>query len=119
MPDDSPAPLAVARRLQAEGRFLAAAELLLAAFRRDPASAEVAEDLGELMLAAGDPGAALDFFQRARHADPVSPRALRGCLEALRLLGRRDEAARVLLVALEGGLDEEAFGRQFAEPAAG
>jgi thioredoxin-like negative regulator of GroEL len=94
-----------ARQLQDEGRFLAAADLLLAAFRASPHSGEVACELGQVLLAAGDPAGALGFLERARHADPADPAPLRASLEALRLLGREEQAARALVDGLAAGID--------------
>lgn len=53
-----------------QGRFVAAADLLVAAFRRHPLDGEVARELGLVLLAAGDAEQAIDFLERACHAAP-------------------------------------------------
>ncbi len=98
-----------ARHLQDQGRFLAAADVLLEAFRQAPEDGRVACELGQTLLAAGDPHGALAYLERARHADPSDPAALRAVIEALHQLDRRDDAARALIHGLMAGVEATAL----------
>ncbi len=108
----SPHRLTRARHLQDQGRFLAAADVLLAAFRSAPHDGSIACELGHVLLAGGDPAGALEDLDRARHADPRDPAALRGCMEALRQLGRPDQAARALVDGLMAGVEPQELADQ-------
>jgi tetratricopeptide (TPR) repeat protein len=67
----------------------------------DPASAAALSGLGRLAEAAGDPSAALAFYQRAAAADLADASALRSAAEILASMGRADEAVGQLEEALE------------------
>ncbi|MBC8328637.1 MAG: tetratricopeptide repeat protein [Planctomycetes bacterium] len=107
-----PQDLLRARRLQDQGRFLAAADLLLETFRESPNDGAIAREIGLVLLAAGDPHGALGYLERARHADPADPAALRGSMEALHQLDRRDEAAHALLAGLMAGIEPAELARE-------
>jgi predicted Zn-dependent protease len=96
-----------ARLCCTEGRFHAAATLLLEAFRLDPCDGAVALELGVVMRASGDLQAAIDFLSRAHFADPVNPQAVAELVLTYHDLGWHHEASRVLVRSLEVGLRSE------------
>jgi len=98
-----------ARQCHDEGRFAAAADLLLEAFRREPERVEVLREIGHLLRVVGDPRAALDYLNRAWHIEPADGVIVAELVLALHELGRPDEAVRVMLAALDAGLAQTAF----------
>lgn len=86
-------------RLREEGRFHAAADRLLEAFRRAPDSPDVCLLLGQVLEAAGDPDDARSFLRRARAGavrDPSGP---------LPVPGAAGETKAMAPDGLEGRLD--------------
>ncbi len=96
-----------ARRRFHAGRFHAAADLLLIAFREDPTDVGVARELGVVLHASGDPQAARTYLSRAHFADPADPTTLAHLVVVLHELGQHDEASRVLVRSLAAGLPGE------------
>ena len=68
--------LSAAQCLQNEGRFLAAADLLLEDFRQNPWDSMVARELGSVLHATGNLIAAQEYLVRAHHADPSDDRII-------------------------------------------
>lgn len=93
------------RSLYEEGRFQAAADRLLRAFRQDPDDAECALVLGIVLHAAGDLQNAEMYLSRAYTNDPDRPESLWNLAAVLREQGREKEAANLLLHSLESGAD--------------
>jgi tetratricopeptide (TPR) repeat protein len=98
-----------ARRCHDEGRFGAAADLLLAAFRAEPERFEVAREIGRLLRAVGDPAGAADYLKRAWLGAPADGLTVAELVLALHDLGRRDEAVQVMLSSLDAGLEQTGF----------
>ncbi|MDA1259129.1 MAG: hypothetical protein O3A20_00755 [Planctomycetota bacterium] len=98
-----------ARRCHDEGRFGVAADLLLEAFRQEPERVEVLRELGHLLRVVGDPRGAFDYLNRALHLEPTDGVIVAELVLALHELGRPDDAVRVILTALDAGLDQTAF----------
>lgn len=94
-----------ARRCHEEGRFHAAADLLLKAFREDPEDAEIARELGVVLIAAGDAQGGIGYLQRARAMAPQDPQTNAELILALYHQNRGQEAARTLVQALDAGTD--------------
>lgn len=98
-----------ARRCHDEGRYGVAADLLLEAFRSEPERVEVLRELGHLLRVVGDPRGACDYLNRALHLEPTDGVIVAELVLALHELGRPDDAVRVILTALDAGLDQVAF----------
>lgn len=101
--------LQAARLCHEEGRFGAAADLLLEAFRAEPERFEVAREIGRLLRSVGDPVAATDYLKRAWHLEPTDGTTVAELVLALHEMDRRDEAVQVMLASLDAGLDQAAF----------
>lgn len=99
--------LADARRLSAEGRFHAAASVLLDAFRNFPDDAEIARELGITMRASGDLESAIDYLERAYNAEPTDARTVAELVLSFHAAHRHGSASRVLVRSLERGLRSE------------
>ena len=84
--------LAFATSLHATGHTPDALALLQAAAQATPASAPLADAAGTLLAAAGQPGAALPYFDRALAADPASASAAYHRAAALLEAGHSHEA---------------------------
>jgi len=106
MPSTS-ATLADARRLSAEGRFHAAASVLLEAFRTQPEDAEIARELGITMRASGDLESAIDYLERAYNVEPTDARTVAELVLSFHAAHRHGSASRVLIRSLERGLRSE------------
>lgn len=98
-----------ARRCHEEGRFGAAADLLLDAFRAEPERFEVAREIGRLLRAVGDAAGAADYLKRAWHLEPADGVTVAELVLALHELDCREEAVMVMLASLEAGLDQSGF----------
>ncbi len=96
-----------ARKASADGRFHAAATLLLDAFREFPEDPAIALELGIVMRTAGDPHSALDYLERAYCADPANPQIVAELVLTHHDLGLHDEASHVLIRSLNRGLEGE------------
>ena len=94
-----------ARAFQEEGRFFAATDLLLKAFRDAPEEPLVALELGMVLSAAGDSENALSFLLRAHHAVPDNETTVAELVQVLRALNRHDDAAHLLLAGVDAGAD--------------
>ncbi|MAW61001.1 MAG: hypothetical protein CMJ94_09210 [Planctomycetes bacterium] len=103
----SSATLADARRLCAEGRFHAAASVLLDAFRVQPEDSEILRELGVTMRASGDLESAIDYLQRAHNAEPTDARTVAELVLSYHAADQHDAASRVLVRSLERGLRSE------------
>jgi tetratricopeptide (TPR) repeat protein len=99
--------LSVAQSLQDQGRFLAAADILLEDFRQDPWDSIVARELGCVLHAAGDLVSAQEYLVRAHHANPSDARALSELVLVLRERDMSDEAAGFLLAGLNAGANPQ------------
>jgi len=106
--------LAQARICRDQGRFQAAADLLLEAFRKAPADGGISRELGKVLAAGGDLETGLEFLQRAHQADPDDPDTAAELALLLHHLGREEEAGRCMLESLEAGLDPRLVVFQFA-----
>jgi len=106
---DSTQILADAQKCHKEGRFHAAANLLLAAFRADPENPNIARQLGVVMRAVGDLNGAVDFLSRSFQADPSDPETIAELILALHELGRFEDASAVLLNSLNAGVQAQVF----------
>lgn len=91
----------------AEGRFHAAASVLLDAFRSDPEDAEVALELGATMRACGDVPCAIEYLQRAHNVEPQDARTVAELVLSYHALDQHDAASHVLIRSLERGLRSE------------
>jgi Flp pilus assembly protein TadD len=98
-----------ARACHEQGRFAAAADLLLAAFRSDPGRHEVPREIGRLLRATGDPMGAVSYLTRAWHLEPADGLTVAELVLALHELGRPDDATQVMLASLDAGLEESGF----------
>lgn len=98
-----------AMRCHADGRFVAAADLLLEAFREDPGDHEVSRELGKVLRAVGDLDGAVDYLKRSWQCEPRDAVTVAELVLALHDLGRGSEAVRVMLASLDAGLDECGF----------
>ncbi|MGH9867606.1 MAG: tetratricopeptide repeat protein [Candidatus Polarisedimenticolia bacterium] len=78
--------------LRKAGRTEEANDAAARAAERWPRSAEFAMQAGDASLRAGDAATALRQYEMARRAHPWDPRTLRALAEALRMLGRPEEA---------------------------
>lgn len=107
--EDRPDLLERARRCHADGRFVAAADLLLEAFRADPADHRVARELGTVLRAVGDLDGSIGYLRRAWHCEPADPATVAELVLALHDLGRADEAVKVMLASLDAGLEDAGF----------
>ena len=103
-----------ARAFQNEGRFLAAADLLLKAFREEPADGEIARELGLVVHATGDFDTALHYLLRAHHSDPADEATLAGLLQVLQDQGRHHEAAHLLLAGVQAGANPDDIANRVA-----
>ena len=106
---DSTQILVDAQKCHEEGRFHAAANLLLAAFREDPENAHIARQLGLVMRAVGDLNGAVDYLSRAFQADPGDPETIAELILALHELGRFEDASAVLINSLNAGVQAHVF----------
>ena len=98
-----------AQRCHEEGRFGAAADLLLEAFRADPERHEVARELGKVLRTVGDLEGAVQYLKRAWQLEPADPMTVAELVLALHDLERPEEAVRVMLASLDAGLEESGF----------
>jgi len=98
-----------ARRCHDEGRFVAAADFLLEAFRADSNNPEVACELGKVLRAVGDLEGAVAYLKRAWHHQPTDSTTVAELVLSLHDLGRGNEAVQVMLGSLEAGLDDTDF----------
>lgn len=96
-----------ARKASADGRFHAAATLLLEAFRQNPEDPAIALELGIVMRTAGDPAGALEYLSRAYCADPSNAQIVAELVLTHHDLGLHDEASHVLVRSLNRGLEGE------------
>lgn len=103
----TPVALTDARRLSAEGRFHAAASVLLEAFRTQPEDAEIARELGITMRASGDLESAIEYLERAYNVEPANPRTVAELVLSFHAAHRHDSASRVLIRSLARGLRSE------------
>ena len=106
---DSSQILVDAQKCHEEGRFHAAANLLLVAFRTDPENAHIARKLGVVMRAVGDLNGAVDYLSRAFQSDPGDPDTISELILALHELGRFEDASTVLLNGLDAGVQVQVF----------
>jgi Flp pilus assembly protein TadD len=116
MPSTS-ATLADARRLCAEGRFHAATNLLLDAFRSDPEDAAVARELGATMRACGDFSCAIEYLQRAHNVEPQDARTVAELVLSYHALDQHEYASQVLIRSLARGLRSEELAVHLREAA--
>ena len=98
-----------AQRCHDEGRFVAAADFLLEAFRQDPENYEIARELGKVLRAVGDLDGAVAYLKRAWQHAPTDPVTVSELILSLHDQGRRGEAVNVMLRSLEAGLDDTGF----------
>lgn len=103
-----------ARDCRDQGRFVAAADLLLDAFREDPEQSGVARDLGLVLHAVGDLDGACDYLIRAHHMDPTESTTLIWLVQVLQELGRPQDAAQFLVAGLSAGADPAGLGQVLA-----
>ena len=94
-----------ARQAQDQGRFQAAADALLRAFRGDPTDFRICREVGRTLHAAGDLEASVCYLLRAFQAEPADAATVASLTALLREMGREEESSRVLLRALEQGLE--------------
>jgi Flp pilus assembly protein TadD len=92
-----------------EGRFVAAADFLLEAFRQEPENHEIARELGKVLRAVGDLEGAVAYLNRAWQHAPADPITVAELILALHELNRPGEAVNVMLRSLEAGLDDTGF----------
>ena len=92
-----------------EGRFVAAADFLLEAFRQEPENHEIARELGKVLRAVGDLEGAVAYLNRAWQHAPADPITVAELILALHELKRPGEAVNVMLRSLEAGLDDTGF----------
>lgn len=98
-----------ARQCHEEGRFVAAADILLEAFRADPEAPEVARELGKVLRSVGDLEGSVAYLKRAWQNEPADPITVAELVLVLHELGRGPEAVQVMLGSLEAGLEETGF----------
>ena len=96
-PMQFPATLDDARRLSAEGRFHAAASLLLEAFRADPENADVARELGATLRSSGDLQSAVEYLDRAHNGNPADARTVAELVLAYHAMNKHERASQVLI----------------------
>lgn len=105
--ESTPQLLDASRHLLQEGRFHAAADVLLEAFREDPENAEVTRELGTVLGVIGDTEGAVDFLRRSHFSNPRDPQTVAELVLRLREMRRDDDAARALLFSLGADLAPE------------
>ncbi|NQU48217.1 MAG: tetratricopeptide repeat protein [Planctomycetes bacterium] len=93
-----------ARRASADGRFHAAATILLEVFRHNPSDPAIALELGIVMRIAGDPASALEYLTRAYCADPANAQIVAELVLTYHDLGSHTEASQILIRSLNHGL---------------
>jgi Flp pilus assembly protein TadD len=98
-----------AHRCHEEGRFVAAADFLLEAFRADPDDSVVARELGKVLRSVGDLDGAVAYLKRAWQHEPTDSVTVAELVLALHEQGRGQEAVQVMLGSLEAGLEEADF----------
>lgn len=98
-----------ARRCHEEGRFVAAADCLLEAFRADPEAPGIARELGMVLRSVGDLEGAVAYLKRAWQNEPADPVTVAELVLALHEMGRGEEAVQVMLGSLEAGLQDTGF----------
>ncbi len=98
-----------AQQCHEEGRFVAAADLLLEAFRAHPESHEIARELGKVLRSVGDLEGSISYLKRAWQHEPADPVTVAELVLALHELDRGQEAVQVMLGSLEAGLEETGF----------
>ena len=98
-----------AQRSHDEGRFLAAADFLLEAFRGEPEDPKISCELGKVLRSVGDTEGAITYLKRAWQHDATCPETVAQLILALHEERREDEAVQVMLSALNAGLDESQF----------
>jgi tetratricopeptide (TPR) repeat protein len=101
--------LAYAQRCHSEGRFLAAADFLLEAFRNHPEDPSVSRELGKVLRSVGDTEGAITYLKRSWQHDSACADTVSELILALHEVQREDEAVSVMLRSLEAGLDETEF----------
>ena len=115
--DTLPQILNNAQKHHEEGRFHAAASLLLKAFRSDPENAEIAHQLGMVMRAVGNMPAAVEYLSRSYHANPTNTETITELVLALYEVERFEDASIVLMNGLKLGIDAKAFATSIIEAA--
>ncbi|MFK5955764.1 MAG: hypothetical protein QM477_04875 [Planctomycetota bacterium] len=98
-----------AHQCHEEGRFVAAADFLLEAFRADPEAPEVSRELGKVLRSVGDLEGSIAYLKRSWQHEPSDPVTVAELVLALHELGRGQEAVQVMLGSLEAGLEETSF----------
>jgi len=98
-----------AHQCHEEGRFVAAADFLLEAFRSNPEAPEVARELGKVLRSVGDLEGSVAYLKRSWQHEPSDPVTVAELVLALHELGRGQEAVQVMLGSLEAGLEETSF----------
>ena len=101
--------LAYAQRCHSEGRFLAAADFLLEAFRSHPEDPRVSRELGKVLRSVGDTEGAITYLKRSWQHDSACADTVSELILALHEVRREDEAVQVMLRSLEAGLNETEF----------
>ncbi|MCH2101629.1 MAG: hypothetical protein MK209_06875 [Planctomycetes bacterium] len=113
----SSATLANARRLSAEGRFHAAASVLLDAFRTKPEDTEILRELGITMRTSGDLESSIFYLQRAHNTEPTDARTVAELVLSFHAAQRHDSASHVLVRSLERGLRSEELAQHLRDAA--
>ena len=98
-----------AQRCHDEGRFVAAADFLLEAFRQDPENHQIARELGKVLRAVGDLEGAVAYLKRAWQHAPTDPITVSELILSLHEQDRPGEAVNVMLRSLEASLDDTGF----------
>jgi Flp pilus assembly protein TadD len=98
-----------ALKFHEEGRFHAAANLLLDGFHEDPQNVSIARQLGIVLHAVGDSEGAVDFLSRAYQSNPSDAETIAELVLVLHELERYDDASAVLMNGLNAGIETEAF----------
>ena len=106
--------LSQARQCHEDGRFHAAADLLLEAYRKSPADPAVARELGFLLHSVGDLAGAARFLHRAYQGDPTDSETVAEYVLVLHSQGRGEEASHLLVASLEQGLIPEELAKRLA-----
>ncbi len=105
-----------ARRCHEEGRFHTAADLLLEAYRQNPADPAVARELGFLLHAVGDLAGAARFLHRAYQGDPTDSETVAEYVLVLYDQGKGKDASHLLVSSLEQGVIPEDLAKHLSAP---